>query len=75
MTNPDEHAWKPLTWSLIVFFLLVALFDFALDNTIMANVQPAIIRILGKVDSLPWIYVAFALGAFTINRHLCSCWS
>ncbi|KAI3056070.1 hypothetical protein CBS147352_2665 [Aspergillus niger] len=46
MTNPDEHAWKPLTWSLIAFFLLVALFDFALDNTIMANVQPAIIRVL-----------------------------
>ncbi|RDH39295.1 hypothetical protein BDQ94DRAFT_165028 [Aspergillus welwitschiae] len=68
MTNPDQHAWKPLTWSLIVFFLLVALFYFALDNTIMANVQPAIIGILGYY--MPWYLdggIALALTiAYTI---------
>lgn len=58
---------KPWSWFLVVFALLAALFLFALDNTIVANVQENIIYTLGGIDKLPWISVAFALGAVATN--------
>ncbi|KAL3477159.1 major facilitator superfamily domain-containing protein [Aspergillus californicus] len=58
---------KPLSWFLVVFSLLVALFLFALDNTIVANVQPNIIDTLGEIEKLPWISVAFAMGAIATD--------
>lgn len=58
---------KSVTWFFVVFSLLAALFLFALDNTIVADVQPAIIGTLGEIDKLPWISVAFALGGISIN--------
>ncbi|PWY80060.1 efflux pump antibiotic resistance protein [Aspergillus eucalypticola CBS 122712] len=64
---PGHHDSKPLTWFLVVFSLLAALFLFALDNTIVANVQPAIIGTLGEIEKLPWISVAFALGAIATD--------
>lgn len=38
-------------------------FLFALDNTIVADVQPAIINEFGDLTMLPWLSVAFLLGA------------
>lgn len=61
------HTLKPLSWLLVVLALLAALFLFALDNTIVANVQENIIYTLGGIDKLPWISVAFALGAVATN--------
>ncbi|QKX55355.1 uncharacterized protein TRUGW13939_02447 [Talaromyces rugulosus] len=58
---------KALSWFFVVFALLAALFLFALDNTIVADVQPSIISSLGGIDKLPWITVAFALGAISTN--------
>ncbi|KAJ5914244.1 efflux pump antibiotic resistance protein [Penicillium tannophilum] len=67
-TDSMGHGdWKPLTWFLVVSALLAALFLFALDNTIVANVQPAIIGTLGEIEKLPWISVAFALGAIATD--------
>jgi hypothetical protein len=63
----SAHNLKPLWWFSIVFSLLAALFLFALDNTIVADVQPRILYTLGGVDKLPWISVAFALGAVSTN--------
>ncbi|TGJ79825.1 hypothetical protein E0Z10_g8942 [Xylaria hypoxylon] len=58
---------KPLSWFFVVFSLLSALFLFALDNTIVANVQENIIYDFGGIEKLPWISVAFALGAVATN--------
>jgi hypothetical protein len=58
---------RSLSWFCIVFSLLAALFLFALDNTIVADVQPRILHTLGGVEKLPWISVAFALGAVSTN--------
>ncbi|KAI1097136.1 major facilitator superfamily-domain-containing protein [Jackrogersella minutella] len=58
---------KPLSWFFVVFSLLAALFLFALDNTIVANIQENIIYTLGGIEKLPWISVAFALGAIATN--------
>ncbi|KAL5040885.1 hypothetical protein BDW71DRAFT_213607 [Aspergillus fruticulosus] len=64
---PSYRTFKPVSWFLIVFSLLAALFLFALDNTIVANVQPDIIDTLGEIEKLPWISVAFAVGAIATD--------
>lgn len=38
-------------------------FLFALDNTIVADVQPAIVEQFHDLELLPWLSVAFMLGA------------
>lgn len=53
---------KPVSWFFVVLSLLAALFLFALDNTIVADVQPSIVATLGEIEKLPWISVAFALA-------------
>ncbi len=58
---------KPVSWFFVVFSLLAALFLFALDNTIVADVQPSIIATLGEIEKLPWISVAFALAGISLN--------
>ena len=54
-------------WILLVIAVLSAIFLFALDNTIVADVQPRIVDSLGEIEKLPWISVAFALGAVSVN--------
>lgn len=36
---------------------------FSLDNTIVADIQPAVVKTLGEVDKLSWLEVAFVLGS------------
>ncbi|KAH8807449.1 major facilitator superfamily transporter [Xylogone sp. PMI_703] len=50
-------------WILIVATMMSSTFLFSLDNGIVAEIQPAIIDSLGGVDRLPWLGVAFVLGA------------
>lgn len=52
-----------LSWVLVVVATLLSTFLFGLDNTIAANVQPAIILEFGAVTRLPWVSVAFMAGA------------
>ena len=47
-------------WFLIVLAVILATFLFALDTTIVADIQPAIIEDFGHIEQLPWISVAFA---------------
>ncbi|KAI1662265.1 putative MFS drug efflux transporter [Daldinia decipiens] len=65
--DPPVRKLKPMSWFFVVFSLLAALFLFALDNTIVANIQENIIYTLGGIEKLPWISVAFALGAVATN--------
>jgi len=46
----------------VVFGILSSAFLFALDNSIVADVQPMIVEAFGSIDKLPWLSVAFALG-------------
>ena len=65
--SPPARRLKPVSWLFVIFSLLAALFLFALDNTIVASIQPSIIYTLGDIDKLSWISVAFALGAISTN--------
>ncbi|KAJ8065326.1 hypothetical protein OCU04_006016 [Sclerotinia nivalis] len=54
-------------WALVVLSILSSTFLFSLDNTIVADVQPAIVRQFSSVDKLAWLPVAFLLGASGTN--------
>jgi MFS family permease len=47
---------------LIIVSILVGLFLFALDNTIVADVQPAIVEEFQAVDKISWLATAFFLS-------------
>ncbi|RGP77980.1 major facilitator superfamily transporter [Fusarium longipes] len=46
--------------------MLSTTFLFALDNTIVADIQPAIINDLGQMQLLPWVGTGFALGTMVV---------
>lgn len=50
----------------MVISILSSAFLFALDNTVVADVQPDVIKTFGDISLLPWLGVGFALGGVTI---------
>lgn len=60
----DLSGWK---WFLAMTAILSSIFLYALDNTVVADIQPVIIKDFGEVDKLSWLSVAFLLGATATN--------
>ena len=60
----DVHGFA---WLLVVLSILSSTFLFALDNTIVADVQPAIVERFGSISKLPWLSVAFLVAAASTN--------
>ncbi|KAL8916100.1 MAG: hypothetical protein Q9172_006454 [Xanthocarpia lactea] len=59
----SERSIKSIKWLLVILGTLSSAFLFALDNSIVADIQPQIIQQFpGSIDKLPWLSVAFALG-------------
>ena len=48
---------------MVVVSLLSCLFLYALDNTVVANVQPHVVETFKRVDLVPWLGVSFALAS------------
>ena len=75
----DEKASPPLEppasprdihgvrWVLAVLAVLSSTFLFALDNTIVADIQPAIIERFGSITKLAWLSASFLLAAASTN--------
>ncbi|KAI8649905.1 MFS domain-containing protein [Fusarium sp. Ph1] len=59
----DIHGWK---WTLSYTAMLSTTFLFALDNTIVADIQPAILKDLDAIKLLPWVGIGFALGTMAV---------
>ena len=53
-------------WAVAYSAMLSTTLLFALDNTIVANIQPSIINDFGHLELLPWIGTGFALGTMFI---------
>ena len=53
---------KGVRWVIVVIAILSSTFLYALDNTVVANIRPSIIKSLGQIQKLPWISVAYAVG-------------
>ena len=54
-------------WVLVVIAILSSTFLFSLDNTVVADVQPTIVRQFDSVDKLTWLSVGYLLGSTTTN--------
>ncbi|KAG9232670.1 putative HC-toxin efflux carrier [Amylocarpus encephaloides] len=60
----DIHGIK---WALTVGAILSSTFLFALDNTIVAVIQPVIVLHFDSIGKLTWLSVAFLIGAASTN--------
>lgn len=60
----DVHG---VVWVLVVLSILSSTFLFALDNTIVADIQPAIVERFGSISKLPWLSVSFLVAAASTN--------
>ena len=58
---------KGVLWALVVVAILSSTFLFSLDNTVVADVQPTIVRQFGSVNKLTWLSVGYLLGSTTTN--------
>lgn len=56
-----------IVWILIVTSILMANFLFATDNTIAANIQPAVIKDFQSLNKLAWLGVAFLAASWGTN--------
>ncbi|PQE17061.1 hypothetical protein CJF30_00003771 [Rutstroemia sp. NJR-2017a BBW] len=65
--GPPVRQLRGVLWVVVVIAVISPFFLFALDNTIVADVQPKIVDTLGEIEKLPWLSVAFALGAVSVN--------
>lgn len=54
-------------WAVVVLAILSSTFLFALDNTIVADIQPVIVTHFDSVGKLTWLSVAFLIGAAATN--------
>ncbi|GLA78960.1 hypothetical protein AtubIFM55763_001125 [Aspergillus tubingensis] len=53
----EERHIHGIKWFLLVASTLTGSFIYALDNTIVANIAPAIVNHFGAVENLPWLSV------------------
>ncbi|KAH8177878.1 major facilitator superfamily protein [Sarocladium implicatum] len=60
----DISGWK---WFVAMASILSSIFFYALDNTVVADIQPVIIEDLGELEKLTWLSVSFLLGATATN--------
>ena len=64
---PPIRQIRGISWAILIGSLASANFLVSMDNTIVADVQAPIIEDFREVDKLPWISVAFELGAASAN--------
>ncbi|EEP76519.1 predicted protein [Uncinocarpus reesii 1704] len=67
--NDKEESPRQLhgiKWAIAYISMLSTTFLFALDNTVVADIQPAILEDFGEIELLPWIGTGFALGSMCI---------
>lgn len=71
--SANEHATPPpreisgARWLVVVLAILSSAFLFALDNTIVADIQPQIVLQFDAVDKLAWLSVSFIMAAVSTN--------
>lgn len=53
-------------WMVAYTSILSSTLLFSLDNTVVANIQPAIVNKFGQIQNLPWVGVGFALGGIAV---------
>lgn len=57
-------GWK---WVVVAFSILSSTFLFALDNTVVADIQPQLVLQFNSVGQIAWLSVAFIMTAVATN--------
>ncbi|KAM3158144.1 MFS-type transporter pgmG [Botrytis cinerea] len=73
--TPEQEALSSreitgFRWALVISAISSSIFLYALDNTVVADLQHFIITHFGEVQKLPWLSVSFLLGATATNLVL-----
>ncbi|XP_014555777.1 hypothetical protein COCVIDRAFT_101461 [Bipolaris victoriae FI3] len=58
-----ERKIHGIKWVMTVLAVLSCVFLFALDTTVVADIQPNVIESLGEFEKYPWLATAYALPA------------
>lgn len=66
-TTPMRRKVTGFSWFIVVIAVLSAVFLYALDNTVMANVRPSIVETFDRIDMLTWMSVAYPMGEVGAN--------
>ena len=61
--HQEAHAYSGWRWVLVCVALYITAFLYGLENTIVADVQGAIVQDYGEVEKLGWIGIGFPLGS------------
>ncbi|KAL9087211.1 MAG: hypothetical protein Q9159_003778 [Coniocarpon cinnabarinum] len=69
--HPQSRQMKGWMWFLLSSAVLFATLLMALDNTIVADLQPQVVEALGEINKFPWINHTFDLGSVSTGL-LCS---
>ena len=62
-TQPPTRAYGPFRWFLVCVAIYSSAILYGLDNTIVANVQAAVIESFGNVEKIGWLGIGFPLGS------------
>ena len=67
--QPSQHGRQitGVRWVVMVTSVLSSVFLYSLDNTIVADIQPDIVKALGEIQKLPWLSVAFLVACVATN--------
>ncbi len=61
------RAVTGVKWFMTVSSILSSTFLYALDQTVVADVEPKIVERFGEIQKLPWLPIAFLLAAVSTN--------
>ncbi|KAF6840379.1 MFS drug efflux [Colletotrichum musicola] len=66
-TSEPVRTVTGVRWVIVVFAILSSTFLFALDNTVVADVQPQIVLQFDAITDIAWLGVAFIMAATATN--------
>lgn len=61
------RAVTGIKWFMTVSSILSSTFLYALDQTVVADIEPKIVERFGEIQKLPWLPIAFLLAAVSTN--------
>ncbi|KAH6670608.1 MFS drug efflux transporter [Halenospora varia] len=65
--EPPPRDINGFKWVLVITAILSSIFLYALDATVVADIQPVIVKEFNSLENLTWLGVGFLLGATATN--------
>ncbi|KAI9662152.1 MAG: hypothetical protein M1831_002848 [Alyxoria varia] len=62
-SHENQRRMKTPVWIVVSGAVLFSTLLMALDNTVVADLQPQIVEALGEINKFPWINPSFTLGS------------